>query len=102
MTTTLSVQSNMYRNNNRTHIRFWGPDGPYSTLTINIPDYPLEENEFIMNKDHEKYCNALNDYLVDQQVIKKTSKVAKSGYQTYTVWEFIQDIEEVDLSRFKL
>lgn len=100
--TTLSLQSNMYRNNNRMHIRIWGPDGPYSTLTINIPEYPLEDDEFIMNKDHEKYCGSLNTYLIENKVIRKTEKLAHSGYQTYSVWKILQEIDEVDLSNFKL
>jgi len=98
---TLSIKVNSYSNTRR-HVQFWSKAEPYSTLTINIPEANIEQDEFIMNASHELYCAKVNAYLVQNNIIRKTDRKVKSGYQTYSVWKFMQDINEVASSNITL
>ena len=59
---------------------------PYSTMTINIPQAQLDDNEFIMNATHSKYCQGINKILTEKGYISNTGKVCTAGFQTYQIW----------------
>ena len=98
---TLSTEIQLYQNE-RKRVQFWADDGPYSTMTINIPDSDLEQDEFVMNRTHHQYCKQLNTYMVEKKYIEQTHKTVRSGYAEYTIWKFLEPPESFDLSNFIL
>ena len=97
---TLSTEVKLYRTNKRKKVLFWAHDGPYSTMTINIDGLDLEPNEFVMNRTHEQYCKELNTYMMQKQYIEQTNKRVRSGYAEYSIWKFLEQPENFDLSNF--
>ena len=89
-----------YSCNRRTRIDIVEDGLPYSTMTVNIPECYLNDNEFIMNSNHEKYCGKINEFLIKIKAIKTSGKKVANGYQIYSIYELTKPIESIDLSNF--
>ena len=90
-----SFEVNKYREGGRISVLIVGDDGPYSRLTINIPDVKLEKNEFIFNNSYTTYCKDLHSKLQSQGILEATGKWCQSGYQTYAIGKLLISPEKL-------
>ena len=82
----ITVQVERYLNSGRTALQAYDEKGmPYAMFTTNIPDAPLMEDEVIFNHDVEY----LLPELVEQGVMRPTSKTVHSGFVDFTVCKLL-------------
>lgn len=64
--------------NGRLHIRFWCDEGPFATLTVNLPDQHLNEGEVFV-KDWAENAD-LFAALLEEGWVTPTGREVQSGF----------------------
>jgi hypothetical protein len=83
------VELQKYRDNDRTAIKLTDmEDGaPVAIATVNIPDYPLKEDEVLI-KDYSENTGIMK-VLLDAKVIEFTGKYVESGFTSIPVCKLL-------------
>lgn len=76
---------NTYARNKATAIQLWCEDGPYATLTVNIPKVKLGADEFIVDTNN---CPWAHEFLMREWIALPTKRWEESGFCVYPVYKF--------------
>lgn len=75
-----------YENGGRIAIRAYTEDGPFGTITTNVPEFPLKKGEIIVKTWNEsEWVPQLLTQMPD--MFKDTGKRVKLGYAEGQIWK---------------
>lgn len=88
----LYIEKSKYMVNNNLSLYLWTEDdGPYVSLTVNLPNYKLMENEVIL--DTNNFPDSVK-IMEEYKLGKWTNNMAYSGFCVYPI--YVMDMEEVE------
>ena len=71
--------------NGNTSLELWCNEGPYTTVTVNLPNYHLEENEAFIDTNNNP---DINQWLSRRGIAKPTFLRGYSGFCSYPMMRF--------------
>ena len=79
------IKKGKYVNNDRISLRAFETETgyPYATLTVNLPDVPLNENQACI--DVNNLGESIVKDLIENKIIEPTNYVATSGFCSYPI-----------------
>lgn len=72
-----------YYANGRTAVQLWCDDGPYATLSVNLPNERCNEGEFYVDTNN---CPWAEEFLEENRIAEWTGAIGFSGYCTYPLY----------------
>lgn len=86
----LTVRFDKYKSNNRVCVLLGAKNGePYGILSINVPDAPLADNEFIVKGYSEN--QGLDNINLYGGLFKDTGDMIPVGFNICPIWEIIKE-----------
>lgn len=86
----VELQLTQYANNKRLALQLWSEDGPYATLSVNLPKAKCGEGEFFVDTNN---CPWAESWLDDNGIAEETGEFEMSGFCVYPKWRLIE-VEE--------
>jgi len=67
-----------------------GPEGPECTLTVNLVDHPLDDDEFYVRLETRRRSESLFQAMIDAGIAHPTERVVSAGFvKNYAeIWKF--------------
>lgn len=82
----LEIQEEIYENNGRICLQLWDKEGPYATLTTNIPEAELAPGEFLIKSWSENH--AIAESALRSGLFEDTGRRVRTGFVEAPVWRF--------------
>lgn len=73
----VELQLTQYANNKRPALQLWCEDGPYATLSVNLPKEKCGADQFYVDTNN---CPWAQRFLLDNGIAEPTGEIACSAY----------------------
>lgn len=89
----VEMEKTAYSNNGRLAIQLYSEDGPFATLSVNLPDEPIDdkENEFFLDANN---CPWGARFLAQYGLAIPTGRYAFSGFCMYPLYKLMNPEEK--------
>lgn len=74
--------------NGRVAVQLWEEDGPFATLSVNLPDEQIDdkENEFFVDVNNNPFAE---QFLTENNIAVPLYRYARSGYCSYPLYRLV-------------